>query len=258
MCVLAFAWRADPKWPLILIGNRDERHDRAATPVIRWRGDSHVIAGVDLVSGGTWLGLTEKGRFAVVTNLRGAGTFDPKAPSRGVLVKDILTGHGAYRQPEPADLAPFNPLNLITVRYGRAEFWTNRPSPSRSKLEPGLYGMSNGGLEDDWPKTRRLKGFLGDWIASGETSADPLLEALADERRPSDEELPTTGLELEAAREVSPIFIRMPVYGTRCSTVVRIGADRRGEFIERRFDAAGQATGETRMDFVWSEGWDDA
>ena len=44
MCVAAVAWRADPHWQLVLIGNRDEYHARAAAPLERWP-ESPVIAG---------------------------------------------------------------------------------------------------------------------------------------------------------------------------------------------------------------------
>lgn len=251
MCVLAFAWKAHPDWPLVLIGNRDERHDRASADLARWEDHPEVLGGLDLVSGGSWLGVSEAQRFAVVTNLRGFGGPDPDAPSRGLLVKDVLTGAGRYAAPTAEDLPPFNPMNLITVRDGQAEFWTNRPAARHVVLGPGLYGMSNGGLDDGWPKTRRLKTFLSDWLEAGEENDEPLFAALADEQKPHDDELPRTGLELEMERDVSPIFIRKPVYGTRCSSVLRISADGRGEFAERRFDADGKTSGETRLEFAW-------
>src|SRR3546814_7142869 len=64
MCVLAFAWRAHPHWPLIAAGNRDELHARPAQPLARWDRPDHLLAGRDLQSGGTWLGVSEQGRFA--------------------------------------------------------------------------------------------------------------------------------------------------------------------------------------------------
>ena len=49
----------------------------------------------------------------------------------------------------------------------------------------------------------------------------------------------------------SPIFIRNPVYGTRCSTVVAIDDVGCGFIFERRFDASGEKEGETAMSFSW-------
>src|SRR5690606_36381371 len=66
MCVLAFAWHAHPRWRLVLAGNRDELHARPAAPLARWPDpDSALLAGRDLRSGGTWLGVSERGRLAV-------------------------------------------------------------------------------------------------------------------------------------------------------------------------------------------------
>src|SRR5688572_15171238 len=91
MCVLALAWKASPRWRLIVAGNRDERHARPAAPLARREDAQHVLAGRDLQSGGSWLGVSDEGRFAVVTNVRG-GSTDPAPRSRGALVADFLRG----------------------------------------------------------------------------------------------------------------------------------------------------------------------
>jgi uncharacterized protein with NRDE domain len=49
--------------------------------------------------------------------------------------------------------------------------------------------------------------------------------------------------------EASPIFVRGPVYGTRCSTVVAIDSDGRGLIVERRYTPLGEPTGETCFSF---------
>jgi uncharacterized protein with NRDE domain len=250
MCVLAFAWRIDAKWPLVLAGNRDELHARPAEPLHRWPDAPQVLGGKDLRSGGSWLGASEQGRMAVVTNLRGFGPPQEGSPSRGWLVRDFLVGEGAWAHPSTADLERFNPLNLILVEDGRASFWANRPAATSKQLQPGLYGLSNGDLDEPWPKTARLKQALADWLAA-QADIDALFAALADESRPTDEDLPSTGLDPERERLASAIFIRNPVYGTRCSTIVRIGPDGRGEIAERRFEPDGRQSGYTRMQLQW-------
>jgi uncharacterized protein with NRDE domain len=45
-------------------------------------------------------------------------------------------------------------------------------------------------------------------------------------------------------------FVVGPTYGTRCSTVVLVGADGGVTFAERSFDAAGLPTGEVRESFT--------
>jgi len=251
MCVLAFAWQAHPRWPLIVAGNRDELHARPAASLARWHDREGVIAGRDLESGGTWLGVSEAGRFAVVTNLRGFGLPRSGQISRGALVTDMLAGDGDAADPETVPLDPYNPFNLIVADAAQAWFLTNRPEPSRTILAPGIYGLSNGRLDEPWPKTLRLKAALLDWLMGSADAPERLLEALAERDLPEAgaRTAPPSDAPLEPA--VSPVFILNPLYGTRCSTVAAIGADGRGRIIERRYGADGVATGETALDFSW-------
>lgn len=253
MCVLSLAWRAHPRWRLIMAGNRDELHARPAAPLAAWEGAGGgaaggVLAGRDLLSGGTWAGVSDQGRFAVVTNIGGYGPPDPERASRGALVSDLLGGQGRYAAATVDDLDDFNPLNLISVEDDRALFWSNRPDRVRTRLEPGVYGLSNGALDEPWPKTDRLKALLGDWLAGPAERPQDLLDGLQ-EGREVETPRPAPGAAFDAA--ASPIFIRNPLYGTRCGTVVAVGADGRGLIAERRFDARGGRIGETVLSFAW-------
>ena len=247
MCVLALAWRAHPRWQLVVAGNRDEFHARPAAPLARWDDAPHLIAGRDLQSGGTWLGVSDEGRFVVVTNLRGYGGPEAGRPSRGALVTDLLGGDDPARVPVEA----YNPVNLIAVDLKQAHFLSNRPLPVRSRLAHGLYGLSNGTLDEPWPKTLRLKSILLDWCMGPADRPEALLDGLREEI------LPDIGVDSATPSDVpqepnhSPIFIRDSVYGTRCGSVVAIDHDGRGLFIERRFAPSGEAIGDTRLDFVW-------
>jgi uncharacterized protein with NRDE domain len=246
MCVLAFAWRAHPRWRLVLVGNRDEFHARPAQALARWERANHVLAGRDLQSGGSWLGVSEHGRLAVVTNVTGNGPQRPDAVSRGALVRDVLVGEGPYADPRLRDLSNFNPFNSIIADLEKACLLSNRPMRLRQLLPPGIYGMSNGRFDEPWPKALVLGEALGAWISSVNAEPQRLLERLRDERicnRRADE--------AQTARALSPIFIRNDVYGTRCSTVVAVDSESRGLIIERRFGSDGALDGETVLDFTW-------
>ena len=106
------------------------------------------------------------------------------------------------------------------------------------ELMPGVYGIANAGLDEPWPKTVRLKTVLADWLA-GTDRPEALFDGLAEEV-PEDHGL-------------ASIFIRNPVYGTRCSTVVAVGRDGAGVIVERRFEPEGRISGETRVEFRWPE-----
>lgn len=251
MCILALAWRSHPRWLLVMAGNRDELHDRPAAPLAHWDHPTHLLAGKDLQSGGTWAGVSEEGRFAVITNRRGYGAPDPARASRGALVTDLLAGEGRYAAADAAELSDFNPFNLIMADREEARFLSNRPEAIRHILVPGLYGLSNGALDEPWPKTLRLKAMLSDWIAAGATRPEALLDCLRDETLPDIGIRPAQPSDMPQEPTLSPIFIRNPVYGTRCSTMVAIDDRGRGVIVERRYAPTGEATGETSLSFSW-------
>jgi uncharacterized protein with NRDE domain len=233
MCVVAVAWNAHPKWQLVAAGNRDEYHARASAPLARWDDRPDILAGRDLVSGGTWIGVSEAGRFAVVTNIRSSEGPDPDKASRGALVSDWLAD-GAL----PPTLDGFNPFNLIVGDSQGLRYLANRPEQVREPLTVGIHGLSNAIANEHWPRKERLNEAVAKWLANAADIPEDLLDLL------TDEEL--------ADRDAHPIFIRSPVYGTRCSTVVAVDIEGQGQIIERGFDAEGKLNSETRVSFIWS------
>jgi len=87
MCVLAMWLGADPKAPLIVAANRDESLTRPSAPPAEV--EPGVIAGRDLESGGTWLGVNKHGLFVAVTN-RKMPARTPDSLSRGLLALETL------------------------------------------------------------------------------------------------------------------------------------------------------------------------
>jgi uncharacterized protein with NRDE domain len=239
MCVLALAWKAHPKWRLVVAGNRDELHARPAAGLRRWEQPDGLLAGQDLRSGGTWLGVSPRGRFAVVTNLRGYGPPKPDAPSRGLLLRDLAAGTGQFADLAHVDLAAFSPLSLLTVADDQLVFCTNQPRREDQDLPPGVYGLSNASLDEPWPKTVRLKAVMAEWLAAEGGAVGRLLDGLAED------------LVLVPDEPGSAIFVRNSAYGTRCSSVVAIDQQGQGVFVERRFGRDGLTTGETRLSFAW-------
>jgi uncharacterized protein with NRDE domain len=246
MCVATVAWDAHPDWLLVVAGNRDEYHARPAAPLSRWSDGSGIIAGTDLTGGGTWLGVTEAGRFALVTNYRVPGGSQPNRPSRGKLVTDLLGGIAPELLAEPIDR--MNAFNLILVDAGHASFLTNYPGAETRPLAPGIHGLSNGGFDVPWPKTLQLNQAVYDWLDSGSPDFALLMAALRDEKLALPM-APGKGPEPSFA----PVFIHNPIYGTRCSTVLAIDRKGQGAIVERSFDAQGLVTGEVRVDFAWPQ-----
>jgi uncharacterized protein with NRDE domain len=243
MCIAALAWMAHPRWKLVALANRDEFHARPAAPLDRWADQPGLIAGRDLQSGGTWLGVREgdAARFVLVTNHRADGYPLPDRPSRGALVTELLDG----ANPRAVPSAEYNPFNLFSASPDALWLLTNHPE-QRIELGPGLHGLSNGPFLPPWPKTRELAAALARWLETDATATEPLLAALADETMP-----PAIPGESGPESPFSPVFIRNPAYGTRCSTLVLIDRQGDGTIIERRFDATGTTTGETQFTFRW-------
>ncbi len=239
MCVAAVAWNAHPHWRLVVAANRDEYHERPTDPLSRWADGT--IAGKDLRAGGTWLGINEAGRFALVTNHRVEGFPKPDRLSRGGLVTDWLAGE-AHR-----DITAMNPFNLICVGQEGLLFTTNWPEEQRD-LSAGVYGISNGPFDRPWPKARQLCSALSDWLDSSSDDFTPLFTALGDEsgREPVDTHL------TDPEPRLSGIFIRDAAYGTRCSTVIAVDAQGHGRIVERRFNASARQEGETQLEFCWA------
>lgn len=237
MCVAVVAWQAHPDWLLVAAANRDEYHERPTAPLARW--DNGTIAGRDLRAGGTWLGVTESGRLALVTNFRAEGYPKAGLASRGALVTDWLQG-GANSQGEA-----MNPFNLLLIDSATARIVSNWPRHAEHALPPGVHGLSNGAFERPWPKARRLCADLAEWLADDARDLNALLTALRNEAPFSERDREDDGPE----SAYSGVFIRNPVYGTRCSTVVAIRRDGRGTIIERRFDEQAESIGETQLHF---------
>lgn len=251
MCIISLAWQAHPHWKLIAIGNRDEMHDRPAQPVARWKDHDHMLAGRDIQAGGTWLGLSEQGRFAVVTNVSSQDAPNPNRASRGDLLRDFLSGDGRCSKLDAVSFSDFNPFNLITIENDEAIVHSNRPDNISRSLAPGIHGLSNGPLEKPWEKAKHLNAALEQWLESHEADPADLLDVLTNQSTYPAKDEAQAKLQNQFEPRNSGIFIKNPVYGTRCSTVVAIDYQGHGSITERRFAAAAEVTGESHLSFSW-------
>jgi uncharacterized protein with NRDE domain len=229
-----------PGFPLVLLANRDEFYERPTIKAGFWPDFPDILAGRDLVGGGTWLGVTRRGRFAAVTNFR-----DPSASkgkhSRGRLVADFL------KSDEPAESYlkgiehkkhEFSGFNLlageINSRTSELFYFSNRGGQIK-KLDAGIYGLSNHLLETPWRKTEKGKALLTDLIRREEFSKEAFFDILSDGSLAEDADLPDTGIGYEREKLLSAIFIKTPVYGTRCSTVLTFDRNFKIDLDERVF-----------------------
>jgi len=97
----------------------------------------------------------------------------------------------------------------------------------------------------------RLKAILREWMEDGAAQPERLLAGLREDAPPPASDQPIAPSDVPQEATLSAIFIRNPVYGTRCSTVAAVDHAGRGLIVERRYDADGRATGETALSFAW-------
>ncbi len=249
MCLLVFAWKIHPDYPLVFAGNRDELHARPAAAAGFWDKAPQVLAGRDLQAGGTWLGITSGGRFAVVTNYR-TGLDPEKAPrSRGGLTADFLHGRipaNTYIHAVAQRANEYGAFSLIVGDRHALWYFSSRGEPEPREVPPGIHALSNHLLDTAWPKVTRSITRMQSQVKTPALTNETLFTLLAERTTAADAQLPDTGIGRERERQVSPVFVVNPVYGTRCSSVIFLHADGQARFAERRFDAAGQAL-ETRF-----------
>lgn len=234
MCLAGLALDANRRFPLVVAANRDEFFHRPAARLAWWTPEGHahpILGGRDLSAGGTWMGLTATGRFALVTNVRRPGAAVSDGPSRGLIVPAWLQGA------QPPDrfwahvsLSGYAPFNLVAADFRRGEcFWATNLRACGRRVERGVTVISNAAeMDAPWPKVQLLKGRLTEALRAAredvtvDALAARLFEMLADDQPAEDARLPYTGLDKARERLLSPAFIRTPdgAYGTRCSTVV--------------------------------------
>ena len=231
MCIVALAWHVLDHMPLCLISNRDEFYHRPASQIHAWP-NSTIIAGQDLQSGGTWMGVSQTGRWAIVTNFRDAKDKTNYQTSRGHLVSQFLASElTPYRfaqqlEQHQRDYAGFN---LFVGDLDQAVYMSNR-GEAPQVLAKGVYVVSNGLLTEHWEKTKHLrKRFTQEYLPLLQREATPeadlqyaAWDILEDERKIIPELLPNTGLTEEMEELLSSTFIQSPVYGTRCSNLLRM------------------------------------
>ncbi|MGH8321151.1 MAG: NRDE family protein [Gammaproteobacteria bacterium] len=248
MCLLVFAWKTHPDYPLVFAGNRDELHARPSAAAGFWEDASQLLAGRDLQAGGTWLGITTGGRFAVVTNYR-AGLNPAKAPrSRGVLTAGFLRGDTSaesYIHGVAEHSTEYGAFSLIVGDRAALWYFSNHDESEPQEVQPGIHGLSNHLLDTPWPKVTRSSESLELLLEERSLNEEALFTLLSNRTPAPEAQLPDTGIGRERERQVSPVFVVNQIYGTRCSSVILFHQNGGIRFAERRFDAAGQAL-ETR------------
>lgn len=182
MCTLIVLHRCVPGKPLVVAANRDEFFARPAEGLaLRTSKTGPILSPLDLEAGGTWVGLSQRGVFAGLTNLRpreAAGGKNPQSQSKETekeAPKKLLSRGGvvmAALEAESANAAmqtlmqleeeAYNPFQLVVADGRDGWLIVYRDSPRAIELTPGPHIVGN--VEDE--AVEQVLGSLSDVNAS--------------------------------------------------------------------------------------------
>ncbi|CAD7703589.1 unnamed protein product [Ostreobium quekettii] len=252
MCISCFAFEVHKDLLFLLAFNRDELLTRVTAPPAFWTDHPQILGGRDNQRQGTWLGVTTSGRVSFVTNYKERANGHPRSPTtRGGLTVDFLLGE---EQPltylESLDLSKYSGFNLVVADLlsGSVAYRCNRKDTVPRTIGPGVHVMSNGHIDDTWPKMKICKEALVRVLNSGEIEGHNLPwetifnDVLGQAKRVEDESLlPNTGVGIELEKMDSGVFVEPfdkqdGLHGTRSQTVLAVWRDGHAEYRERWLD----------------------
>ena len=240
MCLIAFSFKDHPVYDLILAANRGEFHDRPTRRAQFWPSNADLLAGKDLKAGGTWMGITRKGRFSALTNFRDPDTYRPDAQSRGQLPLQYLIDESihpkTYIEKVRLKASDYNGFNLL-AGTARSLYYISNKTLNVERVQAGVHGLSNHLLDTPWPKVERAKSRLQRITNSQTFNKEEIFEMMLNDEEAPDALLPDTGIGSEKEKKLSSMFIHMDTYGTRSTTVLLIGRDGIVDFTERSYKA---------------------
>ncbi len=224
MCTLIVLDRMISGYPLLAAANRDEFYARPASPPQALDADPWVVGPRDEQAGGTWIGVSDGGLFAGLTNRPRGEARDAARPSRGEVtlralragsLEAILSDIGSL--PEGA----YDGFHLFCAGFDGAGIVAHGPGGYARRLGPGVHVLTNQGLSLSGDrKGRRIRELLGDEAALG--SADAALSVLE-------------GILADHTGEnvLDRVCIHSEHYGTRSATLLAIHRNDPGRSIYR-------------------------
>jgi len=224
MCILFLALGQHPQYPLIVAANRDEEFSRPSQSAGFWKDEPTIYGGRDLKAGGTWLAVNRSGLFSAITNLREPSLYRDDAESRGHLIPEYLCSQSLpkFRQTLQNNRLNYNPYNLIFGSIGELTVF-NSVKNSFTCLEKGFHSVSNGPVDDYWPKMSRGVSLLEAHVKSRvnqDLDINALFADMLDTTQADESVLPETGIGLEVEKHLSSIFISGDSYGTRTTSIL--------------------------------------
>ncbi|XP_062930197.1 transport and Golgi organization protein 2 homolog isoform X2 [Mobula hypostoma] len=277
MCIIFFHFNPNSSsaYRLILAANRDEFYSRPSKPAEFWTNNRSILSGLDMEKGkegGTWLGMSKKGKCAALTNYLQSSS-NMEGLGRGFLVPNFLTQDIdglSYLKKISLQGHLYNGFNLLTADFRSGPkkliytcaskvrrrvtctspkstkgdmmcYYGNKSHEEPRVLDPGIYGLCNSLLETPWKKLVHGKKLFTETIQKNcSLSPKNLTQELLNVMTNEEIQLPAADIEEQGQdfirpilKEFSALFIRTPLYGTRTSTIILVDAEGHVTFTER-------------------------
>jgi hypothetical protein len=173
MCTIVILSRPGHDWPILIAANRDERLARPwKKPAAHWPDRPEVVAGLDVLAGGSWLGLNATGVVAAALNRQGTlGPAEGKR-SRGELVLDALDHTDAVDAADALgaiDPGAYRPFNLVIADNRDALLLCHRDGTGETPVtvEPLGAGLTMvTALERDDLRSPRIRTYRPRFLAA--------------------------------------------------------------------------------------------
>ena len=240
MCLIVLALNPKSDYKLVLTSNRDEFYERPTESMHWWNSSPGVLAGKDKNFDGTWMALSEKGKFAAVTNVREFTSLSTKKKSledlasRGDLVKDfVLSNHSSSEYIDEIDFLNYQGFNLILFDGVEGLICSNR-GLEKKLTEGEIYAIGNKPIEQ---KSEKIKSAEEDFkkILSTEISVKNLFAMMQSPvNKPL--EFSEAFTKENHGKEFPYRFIATDIYGTRSTTSIIIDNNDHAEIEETSFN----------------------
>jgi|GEM_PF-163584 len=216
MCLLGIEFGRFREFPVLVLANREEFYARpSAGPNLFPRDGENPgwLGGIDLVAGGTWLGINDCGLIVAVTNRR-KKEIPANPPSRGLLCRKLLAGRETASVAETAlrELAGnrFAGCNLLIANRDSVCVIEAGDALKVTHLSHGLHLLANAELND--PADRRIERVRKEFSNANPATAEEWFQTARHICH-------LTGVNNDAP----PICLSGPDRGTVSSTVLGIG-----------------------------------
>ena len=247
MCLVVFSYKENKKssfgFPgsLVLAANRDEYYERPTESMHWWGRPDLILAGKDLQAGGTWFGISEDGRFAVITNHKELHETELNLKSRGELVSNyaISTGLSAKEYIQDIKQTSYAGFNLLLGDKEGIHYFSNR-TEEIDKLEPGIHAVGNLLLNSQTKKSIKVKNQFKELLQTNPDEVALMEFMKQDSGDLSD--LDMAGFKETEHEEIPYRFIKSDVYGTRCTTLLTINPNGKYRITEQNYSKRGDKT----------------